>query len=129
MHIDHTLNFLDDATTLLGTEFRKFADKTCSAFDTRELKRESDARKRRLSKKAKAGEGPPVLASNPLATEPDESPKEKKFSLQTYKFHALGDYVDAIRRYGTTDSYSTEPVSSCRDSQFLILTKTYTGRA
>jgi hypothetical protein len=34
----------------------------------------------------------------------------KKFNLQTYKFHSLGDYADTIRRYGTTDSYSTERV-------------------
>ena len=37
--------------------------------------------------------------------------REAKFSLSTYKHHALGDYVQAIRRYGTTDSYSTESVS------------------
>ena len=35
----------------------------------------------------------------------------KKFNLWTYKYHTLGDYADTIRRYGTTDSYSTEPVS------------------
>jgi hypothetical protein len=34
----------------------------------------------------------------------------KTFSLDTYKYHSLGDYVGHIRRYGTTDSYSTEPV-------------------
>jgi len=37
--------------------------------------------------------------------------KPKHLNLQTYKYHALGDYVSAIRRYGTTDSYSTQPVS------------------
>lgn len=31
-------------------------------------------------------------------------------NLNTYKVHALGDYVETIRRYGTTDSYSTESV-------------------
>ncbi|RDB23027.1 hypothetical protein Hypma_009855 [Hypsizygus marmoreus] len=35
--------------------------------------------------------------------------KIKKFNLNTYKAHALGDYVATIKRYGTTDSYSTEP--------------------
>jgi hypothetical protein len=34
----------------------------------------------------------------------------KTLNLNTYKFHALGDYTSTIRRYGTTDSYSTEPV-------------------
>ena len=37
--------------------------------------------------------------------------KTKTFNLQTYKLHALGDYVEQIRLYGTTDSYSTQPVS------------------
>jgi hypothetical protein len=36
--------------------------------------------------------------------------RQKSFSLNTYKVHALGDYATTIRRYGTTDSYSTEPV-------------------
>lgn len=31
-------------------------------------------------------------------------------NLDTYKIHSLGDYVEAIRQYGTTDSYSTELV-------------------
>jgi len=39
--------------------------------------------------------------------------REAKFSLHTYKHHSLGDYVETIRRYGTTDSYSTEPVRPC----------------
>jgi len=33
------------------------------------------------------------------------------FSMCTYKLHALGDYVAAIARYGTTDNYSTQVVS------------------
>jgi hypothetical protein len=37
--------------------------------------------------------------------------RKKTFNLNTYKAHALGDYVETIRRCGTTDSYSTEPVS------------------
>jgi hypothetical protein len=35
----------------------------------------------------------------------------KTLNLNTYKIHALGDYVSAIKTYGTTDSYSTETVS------------------
>lgn len=31
--------------------------------------------------------------------------------MSTYKVHSLGDYVETIKTYGTTDSYSTEPVS------------------
>jgi hypothetical protein len=35
----------------------------------------------------------------------------KTFNMCTYKLHALGDYVAAIARYGTTDNYSTQVVS------------------
>jgi hypothetical protein len=34
----------------------------------------------------------------------------KLFSMCTYKLHALGQYVAAIARFGTTDSYSTQIV-------------------
>lgn len=37
---------------------------------------------------------------------------KKLFSLQTYKIHALGDYADTIVQFGTTDSYSTQIVST-----------------
>jgi hypothetical protein len=39
-------------------------------------------------------------------------PKRRKFNLRVYKYHALGDYAKTIRRLGTTDSFSTEPVSN-----------------
>ena len=35
----------------------------------------------------------------------------KKLNINTYKFHSYGDYANTIRIYGTTDSYSTEPVT------------------
>ena len=34
----------------------------------------------------------------------------KTFNLQTSKLHALGDYVETIKMFGTTDSYSTQIV-------------------
>jgi hypothetical protein len=40
----------------------------------------------------------------------DGKRRPKTLNLNTYKFHALGDYVNTIRKFGTTDSYSTEPV-------------------
>ena len=50
------------------------------------------------------------------------SRRKKSFNLRTYKTHSLGDYVKIIRSYGTTDSYSTESVSTdllCMRSFFL----------
>jgi hypothetical protein len=37
--------------------------------------------------------------------------KPKSLGLKTYTYHALGDYVETIRLFGTTDSFSTQPVS------------------
>lgn len=44
--------------------------------------------------------------------QPARGSKKVLFSLCTYKFHALGDYPSTIREYGTTDSYTTEIVST-----------------
>ena len=50
--------------------------------------------------------GPPVLRPDPSL-----KPKLIRFNFGTPKFHFLGDYTSTIRRYGTTDSYSTQSVS------------------
>jgi hypothetical protein len=60
---------------------------------------------------------PPTLFP-PAPDVPIPPPKErrrKKFNMATYKFHALGDYVQTIRMFGTTDSYSTQTVSSSNE--------------
>ena len=36
--------------------------------------------------------------------------KVKQFNMSTYKIHCILDYPDAIQKYGTTDSYSTQTV-------------------
>jgi len=51
--------------------------------------------------------GDPEAASQRLVL---TSRRLKGLNLNTYKIHALGDYVNTIRNYGTTDSYSTELV-------------------
>lgn len=38
--------------------------------------------------------------------------RSKTLNLNTYKIHSLGDYSATIRRYGTSDSYTTEIVRS-----------------
>ena len=88
MQTDSTLDLLEKVTREFGRLIRQFRDKTAEEFDTVELPRETRARK---------GEA--------------RSPKKKKLNLNTYKFHALGDYVATIRLFGTTDSYSTQVVS------------------
>jgi hypothetical protein len=99
LHTNHTLNDLDLVTTNLGRDLRRFAKKTGESFVTRELPAEHAARGRR---KKRAGAPKSALSG----------PKIKKFNLQTYKLHALGDYTRTIRQFGTTDSYSTQVVSA-----------------
>ena len=98
MHTDPTLGILSHVTTSLGNSFRVFVRKTCAVFQTRELERERVARQRRQEKTA-------------VQKASENSRKPKQLNLKTYKYHALGDYVETIRRFGTTDSYSTQRVS------------------
>ncbi|KAJ3531757.1 hypothetical protein NMY22_g8020 [Coprinellus aureogranulatus] len=167
-HTDQTLQILDDRTTDVGSAFRAFLKEVCQKVDTKELKREADARKRRevtRAQKTARGKGRPAarsskakshptkratgsLAKNPKkqqgkpasrggdkaisdedlpssakrrkldhdATASEEvgegaqsnARKSKTFSLHTYKFHALGHVVTNIRRFGTSDNYSTQ---------------------
>jgi hypothetical protein len=50
-------------------------------------------------------------ASGTSKNDTQASKLQKTFNMCTYKLHALGDYVAAIARYGTTDNYSTQVVS------------------
>lgn len=38
--------------------------------------------------------------------------RQRVFTLDSYKLHALGDYPKTIRLFGTTDGYSTQLVLS-----------------
>lgn len=84
LHTETTLDLLEAVTKEFGYLMRQFRDKTSDEFNTVELPRGADARK--------GG---------------SRSSKKKVLNLNTYKFHALADYVAAIRLFGTTDSYST----------------------
>ena len=52
MHHDLLLDCLDEATKTLGVRLRKFSQRTCPAFDTKELPREYNTRIRRETKQA-----------------------------------------------------------------------------
>ena len=104
MHTDETLTLLDSITGCLGRGLRRFQQKHCTAFNTQELKREVECRQHCELKNT---------AGNSTAAVPQATRRKKTFNLQTYKLHALGDYVNSIRKYGTMDSYSTEIVGMC----------------
>ena len=141
MHNDLTLDVMDEVTILLGASLRHFKDVTASAFETRELGREYNARLRRKARgkavNATSGAVPPAPveattavgtstptvstseANQPTVLNADAASiptakaarKRVTFNMNTYKAHSFPDYVRTIRRFGTTDSYSTEPVS------------------
>ncbi|KAJ7244602.1 hypothetical protein B0H12DRAFT_1236060 [Mycena haematopus] len=103
LHTDPTLERLDSVTTVLGCLLRRFKRVVCPEFATKELPSEEAARGRRQAKKAAQGKG------KGRATIRKTTSNAKEFNLQTYKLHALGDYVPAVRWFGTSDSYSTQP--------------------
>jgi hypothetical protein len=138
MHTDDTLNLLDESTKVLGKELRSFRTSSARAWTCKELPSEIAARQRKAERKrAKAAakavvdvpnppqnlechgatplldphaiENVPPIINTPLP-QPKLAPKVKTLNLFTYKFHALGDYVQTIHLFGTTDSYSTQIV-------------------
>ena len=134
MHTDVTLELLSQVTISFGTKIRAFQEKTCAAFSTHELERERAARVRRQDKIKKAAAGTNTNAQKggkataetesnaqkgtKATTKTNSQPRKsssgrqpKQFNLKSYKYHALGDYCNTIWRFGTTDSYSTQPVS------------------
>ena len=107
LHTESTLQHLERLTMELGQLMRKFRDTTQSGFATFELPKETGARKRCQ----KSGKGKEKAAADTAS-----SKKSKTLNLFTYKWHALGDYVHAIRLFGATDGFSTQVVS-----KFLLM--------
>lgn len=104
MHTDSTLDILEAVTREFGRLMRQFRDKTSDEFNTVELPRETGTKK---------GGG---------------RSSKKTLNLNTYKFHALGDYVATIRLFGTTDSYSTQVVGSGSHCNICIQAHNFVGR-
>jgi hypothetical protein len=103
LHTEGTLQHLERLTMKLGQLMRKFRDTTQSAFATFELPKETESRNRRQS----SGKGKEKAAAGNSSGR-----KSKTLNLFTYKWHALGDYIRAIRLFGAIDSFSTQVVSS-----------------
>lgn len=131
LHTDITLGIMDRLTTELGQALRDFEEHTCPAYITRELPRETAARQRRQkSKKATSNKSDDV---EPSAGAPDPESEDlkrlkKSLNLHTYKYHSLGDYVETIRRYGTTDSYSSQTVCGTHPLTCFVLIYCYPHR-
>ena len=127
MHSQSTLEHLEDLTTEFGALMRQFCDQTCLQFHAIELPQEVAARKRqRQHDQARASHADHLssVSGNPIfnlssltpalhcdALQPaSSSQKPKMLNLLTPKFHSLGDYVQTIKLFGCTDSFSTQLV-------------------
>ena len=55
LHTDETLEVLKEVSGILGDQLRLFANETCSAFSTQELRREAESRRRRQAREGKSG--------------------------------------------------------------------------
>ena len=104
LHTETTILDLECSTTRLGECMRKFERDVCSKYDTKDLPSELVARTRRQQRKAAQKPTTPTSAK--------KGPQQRKFNLETYKYHALGDYTTSIRLHGPLDGYSTQLVSN-----------------
>jgi hypothetical protein len=112
MHTDFTLSIPEEVTMALGEQIRLFSD-ACTQYTTSELSHEERAWKRHEIKNSTSPEGiQPSCGANPGLDVPTTktSHRRKHYNMHTCKHHALGDYADTIRMYGTCDSYNTELV-------------------
>jgi hypothetical protein len=104
IHTDNTLDLFRSSTKSLTAAMRRFVKETCEAYFTQELPKETAARGRRTAALTATGKTPGSKGKlNP-------GPKAKKLNLATYKYHALADYPETVRRFGTTDNYNTQIV-------------------
>ncbi|PPR08295.1 hypothetical protein CVT24_002453, partial [Panaeolus cyanescens] len=92
MHTDSTLTLLERITCDFAALVREFRNSTCSAFATVELPREAEARQRRELKDLESNG---TSSSRQANQELQLQPQGKKVA-------------DHIRRFGTSDSYSTQ---------------------
>ncbi len=128
MHTDETLTLFEDATTTLGAALRRFKRTTCEVYYTREIdtkslggkKSKGKSKGQRLgakpavdisagsrSRKGK-GKGKEIQADEPVVRA--KGTKKKELNLETAKVHKIAHYPFDIRRFGTTDSTSTQMV-------------------
>jgi hypothetical protein len=111
IHMEHTLNHLNQTTITIGQELQSFQAWT-RGFNTVELPCETAAREHRRWKKATLENATNSLSlsqDHPASSRSEKTSAQSKvkyLNLLTYKFHVLGDYVQIIKIFGTTDSYS-----------------------
>ncbi|KAK7037661.1 hypothetical protein VNI00_010884 [Paramarasmius palmivorus] len=98
MVTDSEIDSLEQVTRLLGQLIRKFTNDSFK-YDTKETPAEVRRRKRRAADKLSKGEA--------AQADDNAGARSRKFNMETAKLHFLGDYAESLRKYGTTDGYSS----------------------
>jgi hypothetical protein len=122
LQTETTLRFLEKTTKALGKTLRRFVWHVCSQVNTHKTSKEAQARvrcKKKAQSKGKAkkqgGKG-----GNSNTTGSESGTHKKTFNMLTFKMHSLEHYPATIRLFGTTDSYTTQPV--CCETHCKICT-------
>ena len=102
LHTEHTIADLEQAIVTYGRLVRRFAARTCPAFNTKDTPKEAEAKARRKAKKA-ANSGDSSAGTSTRALK-DNS---RTFSLSRFKFGAIGGYPATIRSIGASENSST----------------------
>lgn len=124
LHTKDTLRIFKSTTTQLGNALREFASLTGS-LNVRETPKEYARRRKQIeagkasamTRRARYSKQTPVQSTNinSAANSNDvgnDGRRVCKLNLNTYKAHSFPDYPRSIEEYGTTDSYSTQIVST-----------------
>ena len=110
-HTAHTIKSLRSQTKELGTLLRRYTNKVCPGYKTKQLPGEAaSSYRRKAAKGKKAPLTPKQAGASKVTSDSHEGPGFKQFNLKTYKIHALGDYADHIEKFGPTDCFSTQQV-------------------
>ena len=113
LHTSSTLEALGKTMRVLGALLREFVKVICSCYAMKELPREEAARVHHRAKASAQGKRT-TTSDRPSST-------CACFNMNTYKLHALGNYIANIWLYGTTDIYVTQVVSYFTCWSFLTL--------
>ncbi|EJU06165.1 hypothetical protein DACRYDRAFT_44232 [Dacryopinax primogenitus] len=107
VHGTDTLELLDEVTTWLGDVMQRFQGETCVKYSMptpNDTSCDTNFQQSCNKESLQAGVSGALRALGQAASVPTT------FSLRTPKWHFMGDYTACIRRLGTTDNFSTEPV-------------------
>ncbi|KAJ2987670.1 hypothetical protein NUW54_g9360 [Trametes sanguinea] len=114
LHVDSTIGATRAFFTIFTNSLRQFKRVTCSAYQTTELPKETQARLRRQVRTTVQNSGAVGGSETSVQTPMSAAkitPRRKEFNINTYKVHSLGDYPPCIVHVGTMDSHTTQTVS------------------